>query len=435
MKILVQNYTFNKTTKQITFTDYNPIIIERVLLITNITDNIIIYNFANPLFGGTAATNVLTLTYDTSSMSNTDKLQIFYDDIASTQPINGTVAISNNLTYKGIWNNNIFSPPTANGFHYFSNSNGNDFLEFRELNIIEGGGTAFYMSIHRDLGGSDGFYAEPFFAGNHLCGVWNLDAPLRQYTDGAATIIGTVPLTCSPGDTVALEFNGTNFIAYKNGEIVDSVPVTITTDSNFSAIYTEGADTWTYSSSDKLATGAVTYAVNDVVTLNKSLYVAILGHTSSVATNPEIGVDRNIYWQLIESQKTQVVDDFLVPIDFAHSAQQLPDNHNVTVSNMIASVETGLATSSNQDTINDSLLLLRQIAKILYNTGNADGAKRQNVVINLSGTAVTTTLPVSGTVTATANINQIGGIDPRFQIMDMSHVRYATCLRNNLSFT
>lgn len=91
MKILVSNYTFDASEKKITFTDYNPIVIERVLLITNITDNIIIYNFADPTKGGTAATNVLTLTYDTTSMSDTDKLQIFYDDSSTTQPISGTV--------------------------------------------------------------------------------------------------------------------------------------------------------------------------------------------------------------------------------------------------------------------------------------------------------------------------------------------------------
>ena len=91
MKILVQNYSFDASAKQVTFTDYNPIVIERVLLITNITDNVIIYNFADPLKGGTAATNVLTLTYDTATMSDTDKLQIFYDDVATTQPVSGTV--------------------------------------------------------------------------------------------------------------------------------------------------------------------------------------------------------------------------------------------------------------------------------------------------------------------------------------------------------
>lgn len=82
MKTQVTNYTFDKTAKTITFTDYSEIRLDSILLITNVTDNIIVYNFADPLLGGTVAANVLTLTYDTSAMDDTDKLQIFYDDNA-----------------------------------------------------------------------------------------------------------------------------------------------------------------------------------------------------------------------------------------------------------------------------------------------------------------------------------------------------------------
>lgn len=80
MKIQIKNYTFNKTTKQVTFTDYTSIDLDSVLLITNVNTNTIIYNFACTGFGGTVSGNVLTLTYNTSSMADTDKLQIFYDD-------------------------------------------------------------------------------------------------------------------------------------------------------------------------------------------------------------------------------------------------------------------------------------------------------------------------------------------------------------------
>ena len=54
-------------------------------LITNVTDGIIIFNFADPARGGTAAydastnTTTLTLEYDTSSMSASDSIQIFLD--------------------------------------------------------------------------------------------------------------------------------------------------------------------------------------------------------------------------------------------------------------------------------------------------------------------------------------------------------------------
>ena len=80
MKLLIQNYTFNASSKQITFLDYTTIKLERILLITNTTNNTIIYNFANPAQGGTVSGNILTLLYNTTIMSNTDALQIFYED-------------------------------------------------------------------------------------------------------------------------------------------------------------------------------------------------------------------------------------------------------------------------------------------------------------------------------------------------------------------
>lgn len=94
MKVLVSNYTFNKTAKTVTFTDYGSIVLDNVLLITNVTDNIIIYNFASSGKGGTVATNVLTLDYDTTAMDNTDDLQIFYWDssAASVLPTGAATA-------------------------------------------------------------------------------------------------------------------------------------------------------------------------------------------------------------------------------------------------------------------------------------------------------------------------------------------------------
>ena len=86
MKKLISNYTFDKTAKTVTFVDYsavNPIKLENVLLVTNVTVNQIIYNFADPAFGGVVADNVLTLAFNTSAMTNTNKLQIFYDDAAA----------------------------------------------------------------------------------------------------------------------------------------------------------------------------------------------------------------------------------------------------------------------------------------------------------------------------------------------------------------
>ena len=88
MKKLIEKYVFDPAQKNVVFNDYENIELERVLVITNVTKNIIIYNFANPLAGAQVLNNnILHLQYDTSTMSNTDKLQIFYeeDTLAATE--------------------------------------------------------------------------------------------------------------------------------------------------------------------------------------------------------------------------------------------------------------------------------------------------------------------------------------------------------------
>lgn len=80
MKKLITNYTFDASEKTITFNGYTTISLSRILVITNVTDNLIIYNFADPTAGGTVASNVLTLDYDTTAMSDTDTLQIHYQE-------------------------------------------------------------------------------------------------------------------------------------------------------------------------------------------------------------------------------------------------------------------------------------------------------------------------------------------------------------------
>jgi hypothetical protein len=80
MKVLFEDYTFNAASKQITFNTTDVITLEQMLIVTNVTTNKIIYNFADPALGGTISNNVLTLTFDTTSMSDPDKLQIFLDN-------------------------------------------------------------------------------------------------------------------------------------------------------------------------------------------------------------------------------------------------------------------------------------------------------------------------------------------------------------------
>lgn len=92
MKRLIENYTFNSATKQIILIDPENIPQEKLLLITNMTDGIIIYNFADNTSRGTIQGNIITLNYDTTSMSDTDKLQIWVED---TSPL--LVTLSNFL--------------------------------------------------------------------------------------------------------------------------------------------------------------------------------------------------------------------------------------------------------------------------------------------------------------------------------------------------
>jgi hypothetical protein len=74
-------YTFNPSAKTITFSGLSQqITLANILLITNVTANTIIYNFADSSNGATSfANNVLTLDHNTTSMNSTDVLQIYLD--------------------------------------------------------------------------------------------------------------------------------------------------------------------------------------------------------------------------------------------------------------------------------------------------------------------------------------------------------------------
>jgi len=74
-------YSFNASAKTITFSGLSQqITLANILLITNVTANTIIYNFADSSSGAVSfANNVLTLDYDTTSMNSADVLQIYLD--------------------------------------------------------------------------------------------------------------------------------------------------------------------------------------------------------------------------------------------------------------------------------------------------------------------------------------------------------------------
>ena len=77
----IGSYTFSPSTGQVTIVGVPNLLLEQILLITNVASNLIIYNFADPLAGGTyvASTGVLTLNYTVSAQSSTDRLQIWIE--------------------------------------------------------------------------------------------------------------------------------------------------------------------------------------------------------------------------------------------------------------------------------------------------------------------------------------------------------------------
>lgn len=84
MKILVgeyQNtsYIFDASSKQITLLNFNVTLSkEQILMITNFTTGTIIFNGQMGLLGSISS-NVLTLDYDTTTMNDTDSLQILVE--------------------------------------------------------------------------------------------------------------------------------------------------------------------------------------------------------------------------------------------------------------------------------------------------------------------------------------------------------------------
>lgn len=166
--IVVQNYTFNKATKQITFTDYGSINIEYIDRIIHLKSGRILFQSGQPDRFGTVSGNVLTLNFDTnlSDISNSDKLQIKY--ISSTQSLPSGAATSalqttGNTTLSNIDSDigasNDASAPTGNGSFISISKAIRDYL----AGVLQVRGTRSNAGTdlasgngHLTVGGSDG---------------------------------------------------------------------------------------------------------------------------------------------------------------------------------------------------------------------------------------------------------------------------------------
>jgi hypothetical protein len=79
-KGILKNYSFNTSAKTITLTDITTVRLDKLALITDVTTNKILYNFADSSVStASVATNVITLSALQGGENNTDKLRIDYD--------------------------------------------------------------------------------------------------------------------------------------------------------------------------------------------------------------------------------------------------------------------------------------------------------------------------------------------------------------------
>lgn len=111
---IVKNYTFDASARTITFDDYTEIFLENILIIVNKSyNNAVIHSSSSSSRTGSVSGNVLTLSYNTESMSDTDKLQIRYvqHDDSKFRSINlGAVQAIKNL------------PGKLTGYYFFNSS-------------------------------------------------------------------------------------------------------------------------------------------------------------------------------------------------------------------------------------------------------------------------------------------------------------------------
>lgn len=79
-KAVIKNYSFSVAGKTITLTDISTVRLDKLALITDVTTNKILYNFADSTVStATVATNVITLSALQGGENNADKLRIDYD--------------------------------------------------------------------------------------------------------------------------------------------------------------------------------------------------------------------------------------------------------------------------------------------------------------------------------------------------------------------
>ena len=93
----IGGYTFDASAKTVTITGMGTVKLSQIFSIVNLTDQTTIYSPTDEDKGGTLSSNVLTLEFDTTAMSDADLLQIFiqYNNSEDFSTNNKKVTVSN----------------------------------------------------------------------------------------------------------------------------------------------------------------------------------------------------------------------------------------------------------------------------------------------------------------------------------------------------
>ena len=153
------DYIFNAAGKTITFA--NPVVEENIGIIANKDRGVLIYNSFDPAAIGVLSGQVLTLSYDTSTHSNSDTLQIFYSESSKHVTVdNSGTDIKISLDNETINVNVLDLPdidPSLSSYVVITGDPSGDYAGQSILDqaITENSGTNFNVNIVRGLPKTD----------------------------------------------------------------------------------------------------------------------------------------------------------------------------------------------------------------------------------------------------------------------------------------
>ena len=213
MKTLTTNYAFTASpTGMVQLLSYPTITLDQILLVTNVTSNTIIYNFADLTRGGYLQGNVLVLSASTASMLNTDRLQIFVDDL--TAPV--YARYQNSTTYSPV--TSISAIPALTGTN-----------AFLTIDAQTGGAMALQGDLDKDIDSVTTFNIGYGSVSNFLSGstlgtaVTGVGVQVLSANSNRITLFGqnfgTIPLYVKYG--LGCNSNSFNFMLYPGSAAYD----------------------------------------------------------------------------------------------------------------------------------------------------------------------------------------------------------------------